>query len=151
MACSRIGFGRGIQFYKSIDVYCCMISAWAIVKENIVIHMNGVFFNFSGVNSYSFVNRCPFLPSLLPSFIHCPSFIHYFSMNITMIFYSRGQQKKEERRLFYHVQWFIRTLLPPWRHLVKQKLSHKVSKYNVEFLLKYRVILTDRSLCNHCP
>lgn len=66
-----------LLFYKSIDVYCCMTSAWAIVKENIVIHMNGVFFNFSGVNSYSFVNRCPFLPS----FLHSLSIVHSLFLN----------------------------------------------------------------------
>ena len=80
-----------LLFYKSIDVYCCMTSAWAIVKENIVIHMNGVFFNFSLTPILSSIVALSFLPS----FIHCPLFIHYFSVNITMIFYSNGNGKKK--------------------------------------------------------
>ena len=86
----ELGEGYSVLlFYKSIDVHCCMTSAWAIVKENIVIHMNGVFFNFSLTPILS--SALPF-PSFLPSFLRgflpsfLPSFLHSFMSIVHSLF-----------------------------------------------------------------
>lgn len=127
-----------------------MTSAWAAVKETIVIHVSGAVVNSLLYNSYAFPNRLVFLPS----FIHCLSLIQHFTFNIHLDFFFvyhvcsitagvKGKRTESRLRLCKMLYSCVKIhQLNKW-HLIKENFTQS-SKEPVEFLLKYSVISTDR-------